>query len=358
MPINEPQITRGISHEASIEEYIKDVKIIWPLNSKRSPLHIWMEAVGRAATVCEGVRKLEWDIVIDELAALIMWWFAFIGRANDLNKSSGDFTLFRLPNKAGDILWRNYPRCCPVCISTLIQTNPKYDLEQLPFTTCNCLISKKSAEERSEEVKQLAANSVKRLSQIRHKENPKSLFKFAEMFATLYQPNIYSLSPEEISFHLLEEVGEVSDALVDATIHRKSKLLPYPSNPTKKNLDAFIKEAKVKIDHIEKELADVFSWSISLLEKSKLIISSASRLCNKFNEEIIDNEVLNKLLETLNLPTQSLSIVDIIWRKYELNGKLGHRLCNSNICKCFEGGQLLIEGQHLPDNVIDALLSI
>lgn len=356
MPISEPQITYHQRFEASIEDYIRDVKVIWPLNSRRSPLHIWMEVVGTAARVCEGVRKLEWDIVIDELAALIMWWFAFIGRANDLDKGSGDFVLFRIPDKAEDILWRNYPGCCPVCVATSIQNNPNHSIEQvLVNTTCTCLITKQSVEERAQDIKQLTARLVKETSQLRFEDKPVTLFDFAEMFAELYQANIYLLSPEEIAFHLLEEVGEVSDAIVDATIHRQSTIRPRPKN---ENLEEFIKEAKEKMEHIEKELADVFSWSIGLLEKSKQILSSASRLCNKFNEETINKAVLNRLLEILNVPTQTLNIVDMIWKKYEFNGKLGHKLCKSSICKCFQGGQLLLEGQHLPEDVIDALLSI
>lgn len=355
MSNNLPEITYQSRLDAPIEDYVRDVKRIWPLNSKRSPLHIWMEVVGRASTVCEGVRKLQWDVVANELAALIMWWFAFIGRVNDLNENSGDFIILRIPNSAGDILWRNYPFMCPVCVSSFIQSNPSSTSENIVSSlssTCTCIIRKISVERRSEEIKQLASSLTKEISILNISDRPKTLRDFEKMFVSIYQPSTYILSPEEIAFHLLEEVGEVSNALVDAAIHTE---FIVRTRCVEADVENFLLEAKEKIEHIEKELADVFSWIISLLEKSKQILSSASRLCIKFNKGIAQKKLLDGLFQALSLPTEKLNIIDIIWKRYEYEDRLGHKTCNSNICECNKEGQLLLEGQHLPDEIAKKL---
>ncbi len=358
MPIEELQISFEQRFDASIEEHIRDVKRIWPLNSKRFPLHIWMEVVGRATVVCEAVRKLEWDTVIDELATLVMWWFAFVGCVNDLDERSGDDVIFRIPSCAGDILWKKYPQVCPACVTTFVQDNPSCTAEQVMDSlgiTCTCLSRKRFVEERSEKAKQLAKRLVKEISQLRYNNKPLTLVDFEKLFVTIYHPVIYALTPEEIAFHLLEEVGEVSNALVNATIHREfittSRQVPF-------NLQKFLKEAREKATDIEAELADVFSWSVGLLEKAKQVLSSASRLCIKFNEGIASKEFLDGLFETLSIPTRKLNIIEIIWKKYEHNGKLGHKTCKSNVCKCNEEGQLLLQNHPLSDEVKKSLASM
>lgn len=348
MSNNLPEISYQKRFNVPIEDYVRDVKRIWPLNSKRSPLHIWMEVVGRASSVCEGVRKLEWDVVVNELAAIIMWWFAYIGRVNDLNEYSGDLIIFRVPNIVSDILWRNYPFMCPVCISSFVQRNPSStyrDILSSIDSTCTCLTNKMSIEQRSEEIKQLAGRLTKEISTLNINNKPKTLGEFEKMFVSIYHSNTYTLSPEEIAFHLLEEVGEVSNALVDTTIHRE---FIVPEKRVETDVGNFLLEAKDKIEHIEKELADVFSWSISLLEKAKQILVSASRLCTKFNEGLASKKLLNEIFETLSLPTDKLNIVDVLWKRYEYKGKLGHKTCNSNICECNKEGQLLLEDRHIP----------
>lgn len=358
MPIEKPQISFDQRFDASIEDYIRDVKRIWPLNSKRFPLHIWMKVVGKASIVCEGVRKLEWDTVVDELAALIMWWFAFIGRVNDLDERSGDDVIFRIPSCAGDILWKKYPQICPACVGTLAQDNLSCTAEQIMNslgTTCTCLNRKRFVEERSEEAKQLAKSLVKEISQLRYNNKPRTLVDFEKLFITIYHPVIYALTPEEIAFHLLEEVGEVSNALVNATIHQEF-ITTSPKVPF--DLQIFLKQAREKATDIEAELADVFSWSVGLLEKAKQVLSSASRLCIKFNEGIASKEFLAGLFETLNIPTERLNMVEIIWKKYEFNRKLGHKTCRSNVCKCNKEGQLLLQNQPLLDEVRKSLASM
>jgi len=338
MTTKNQEITSDQKFIASIEDYVENVKRIWPLNAERSPLLIWMEVVGKAASVCEGVRKLEWEVVENELATLIMWWFAFIGRMNDISEESGDYVIFKLPNKAGDILWRHYPYYCPACVSSFMESNPEASLELLTqrlSTRCTCLISKKSKENRSEKTKALAEKKTKELANLFIAKKPKTLNDFDVMFREIYDPNIYALSPDEIAFHLLEEVGEVSEALANATIHKEIEKSDFRSTE-------FLNEVNKKSEHIEKELADVFSWTISLAEKSKLILLSATRLCITYNTGRIDEKILTKMLDDLSLPTQNLTLIDMIWKKYEVNEKLGHNTCHQNVCDCDKKSQLLL----------------
>ncbi|MFZ7133749.1 MAG: hypothetical protein ACOWWR_15480 [Eubacteriales bacterium] len=347
-----PTIRYERKYEASIDEYVEDVKKIWPLNSKRSPLHIWMEVVGSAASVCEGVRQNKWDTVVDELAKLTMWWFAFVGRVNDLDVNSGDLVIFRMPKSPSDILWSNYPLACPVCLSYLVLENKNADeqmiLDQLP-SHCECLIRKSEVENRSEETKKIASKITKRIAQIKIDEKPKSLSNFENSFLRIYQMNINVLSAEEIAFHLLEEVGEVSKALVEATIHRE---IIYPDMKLEANIEEFIAEVKEKSEHIEKELADVFSWIISLLGKSRQILASSTRLCMRFNKEEASKDFLESFLRTLGLSSERINIVDIIWNKYKVGDYLGHKTCKLNVCECNKAGQLLLQDQNLPKEII------
>lgn len=353
-----PTITFQRRMSASIEDYVNDVKKIWPLNFKRSPLHIWMEVVGISSEVGEGVRKYEWDVVINKLGKLVMWWFAFIGRLNDLSEESGDAVIFKLPDTAGDILWRNYPGICPVCVSTFYEGNKNIKIEQIVSSIgdkCHCLCKKVEVEKRSEDIKQLANKLTKEISLKYIEKKPNSLLDYEQMFAKMFESNIYILTPDEIAFHLLEEIGEVSNALVDATIYSD---LPSIYSHSLSTMDKIIAGAKNRIEHIEKELSDVFSWIIAMLEKSKQIISSSSRLCVELNVGKVEKEILNNIFKVLSIPTETINLTDIIWGKYRFRHRLGHKKCRSNVCKCNVEGQLLLDNKHLSRDLKQRLAAI
>jgi NTP pyrophosphatase (non-canonical NTP hydrolase) len=196
---------------------------------------------------------------------------------------------------------------------------------------------------------------TKEISELCCDRKPKTLVKYGEQFASLYAPNAYGLSPEEIAFHLLEEVGEVSDALVAATFYKDSGV---PTKTSDANFGAFLAAVRSRSEHIEKELADVFSWIVSLLEKAKQIMSSVTRLSKESNKGKVDARKLVQLLEVLDVATDQLNVVDILWKKYEVNGRLGHQTCGFNVCDCGKANQLLLADQLLPDEIRKAVLAL
>lgn len=337
-----------------IEDYVNNVKRIFPLNSKKSPYLIWMEVTGKAAKVCEGIRKLEYNAVVDDLAGLIWWWFAFIGRLNDLDQKSADYVIFRIPNCAGDILWRNYPNVCPVCVTEYVNNVKKQDPSKEPSKIltaivensigrpCICSTRKKSVEGRDEKIKQLAQQITKDISEMKDRKTIQTLSDFEKMFIEIYSSSVYNMSPEEIAFHLMEEVGEVSEALADVTTHKHS-FSPKNGADLSEYTENFMKEADEKIAHVEKELADVFSWSVSLLQKTRQILDSSSKLSETLNDGQIRPERLKQMLAQLNATTENLTLSFIILIKYSHKGKLGHKKCHSFICKCNRANQLLLE---------------
>jgi len=327
---------------ASLEMYQSDVLEVWPANMTQRPaLYVWLHVVRHASAACEGVRKNEWNVILDELGALVLWWLAFIGKLNGLATSRGDDVIFALPFTASQVIWNKYPHVCPVEFGLYVIRHKTASLDEIWEATtnmeCSCLARKKEVEKRSSDEKLYARERLYAFARAFPRWKPKSMSSFEGMLTSIFSGSIYVLTPQEIAFHLMEEVGEVSRALANLEVSQ-----------------ALIRKGKAKVSTFEQEryhgvlglceeLADVFSWTIGLILKVRLLLSSF----DEYFEAVPGTEagMLANIRALLGRDADKINICDIIWRKYGIGGRLRCAICGERPCKCYAENQELLVGE-------------
>jgi len=327
---------------ASLEAYQREVLRVWPTNmAERPALYVWLHVVRHAAAACEGVRKYEWNVILDELAGLILWWLAFIGKLNGLARSRGDDVIFALPFTASQIVWNKYPRVCPVEFGLYVSNHNTASFDEMWAVTanieCTCLTRKKEVEQRSSEEKLYTRETLYAFAHKFQRRKPKGLSGFEKMITHIFSGSIYALTPHEIAFHLMEEVGEVSRALADLEVSRAIL------RKTKAQRSAFEQERRLRILALSDELADVFSWTISLLSKVRFLLSSF----DDYFETAPGTEAstLANIRALLGRDANKINICDVIWRKYGIGGRIRCPVCGEGPCICYTENQQLLIGE-------------
>ncbi len=117
--MKERKITSKTYKNADLEDYQREILRIWPQLQERPALHTWARVVQHATTACEGMRRTNWALVLEEMATTIVWWLAFIEKLNLLKKVTPgcdftDDTVFGLPVSGTTLVWMKYPGVCPV----------------------------------------------------------------------------------------------------------------------------------------------------------------------------------------------------------------------------------------------------
>ena len=139
-------------------------------------------------------------------------------------------------------------------------------------------------------------------------EKPNSIDEWQENFRKLYLANLMHTSLVDIAFHLLEEVGEVSDAMV--------RMYTYTGD-----LDSMPKLNQV---WLEEEIADVFSWLLTLVNSLQIMPDIAKGFL-----EYLD---VNKL----KFSDEKIMLSKIIWHRYgsDDNQAFWCPICKKLKCKC------------------------
>lgn len=148
------------------------------------------------------------------------------------------------------------------------------------------------------------------------------------MFRRVYAGSIYKLSVQELFLHLIEEIGEVSEALADATT---SKCL----RNRRPNRSRLIEERRKKLRGIAEELADVFSWSVGIVAKVQAILISFE---NYFDTRHRHGAQELRAIRQFLKGSKHISLAEVIWQKC---GGMEHKElrcwdCQERICKCIE----------------------
>jgi hypothetical protein len=337
-----PAINEANYKKASLEMYQNDVVRVWPTNmTERPTLYIWLHVLRHATTACEGVRKYEWNVILDELAGLILWWLAFIAKLNSLARSPGDDVIFALPFSASQVVWNKYPRVCPVEFGLYVSGHSTASLDVIWEATadmeCTCLARKKDVENRSSEEKLHAREKLYTFAHEFRRRKPKNLSGFEDMIANIFSSSIYILTPHEIAFHLMEEIGEVSRALADLEVSQTA------TTKSKTHHSTFESERISRVLDLSDELADVFSWTVSLISKVRFFLSSF----DDYFESTSDTETstLANIKALLGRDANRINICDIIWRKYGIGGRIRCPVCRDAPCTCYEENQQLLIGE-------------
>lgn len=296
---------------ASIDDYVNGFRKIYKKyldtsgKTARSVVDIWLHVVDHASRVGEAVRKRVYADVLTELAEVAVWVMNFVAKCNNLRRDGPD-GIFHFATPLSDIIWNKYPGICQYCLQ-----------EQ-----CICLVNSKEREERTQRWNsrrrkdcpdQGASEKVEESKEDRKRmrreradstrpQKKTTLQQLEEMFDEIYTFNIFHFSMDVIAFHLLEEVGEVARALTDVYTRKKSE---QPGEGS----------VQKKLSEVEEELADVMSWTYTLILK----------LQEEFKEV--------KYAAAARESAAEIGLMDAIWSSYG-GAKMHCRICCSSSCRC------------------------
>jgi len=344
------QINVNTYKQSSLEDYQCEIFRIWPQLEDRPALHTWARVVQHATVACEGMRRSDWSLVLKEMATTIVWWLGFIQKLNLLSKSTdgaldGDF-IFALPLTATQLIWRKYPSVCPVEFGLHGSNAHNISWSRRPAQICGCLGRKKDVEQRSHEEKVRAKKHLRSFAKKNVAHCPKSIDTLERMFQPIFIGAVYQLSLQELFFHFIEEIGEVSEALADATTSEYMRAKRF-------NRSKFIQERQYKISRIAEELADVFSWSVSIVAKVRLLLMSFEKHLES-RHEARELQAIRKHLKG----SKHISLTESIWQKYGL--KQGKFLCDDcckSPCQCNQQRAKPLYIKAIDKNILPQLIS-
>ncbi len=364
LPKADPRPTNLILNpdEASIETYAEVLGNIWPQEKDRPIWLFWIHVMSHATVVCEEVRKNRWHKVAKELAEVLVWWLTFSRRVTQQppkNVSDAGKIVPYVASTPSDIVWFKYPGFCPVCFGRWVHAHcePTTEVSGLMAgkireinqffkinPQCTCLAAKADVEERGEDFKRFTKLCLKEYARrTRPRRKPHSLKEMAEMLNGIFANNIEVLSVDEIAFHLLEEVGEVS----------KSLSALFMQEIPEDGLEPFLKEHQDKSADFAEEIADVFSWSVSLLAKIYRFLECAAQFAAEYKTVEGMPELVRGNLE------RTRNIVDLIWTIYGKGSMLVCEQCGEFPCNpehpSHEGKRGQLAGKHLPPALAEAI---
>lgn len=348
--------------EASLEEYAGVIGNIWPQDKERPIWLVWLHVLSHATVVCEEVRKNRWHKVAKELAEVLVWWLTFVRRVTEPPpKSVGEAARIvpYIDAAPSDLVWYKYPGVCPVCFGRYLADNgpPAQEASRLipgklreikaffkKNPQCTCLAAKHDVEDRGEAFKGFTKKCLREYARrMRGKRKPASLKEMAEMLKVIFANNIEVLSVEEIAFHLLEEVGEVSKSLAALFMQDIQDIDP----------DKFLQERQEKVFDFAEEIADVFSWAVSLLAKIYRFLECAAEFASEYKTVEGMPELVRGNLE------RTRNIVDLIWTIYGKGSMLVCEQCHEFPCNpahpAHDGKRGQLAGKKLPPEICDLL---
>lgn len=349
-------------NEASLEEYAEAIGNIWPLDQDRPIWLLWLHVLSHATLVCEEVRKNRWHKVAKELAEVVVWWLTFVRRVTlppAKKVSEADKIVPYIGSTPSDIVWFKYPAVCPVCLGRWFAENCKTTSEVFGLVSqnfkkinlffkenpnCTCLAAKQGVEERDEAFKRFTKQCLHEYARrTRKRRRPPSLRGMAEMLNSIFANNIEVLSVEEIAFHLLEEVGEVS----------KSLSMLYMQDIGNFEAESFLQDRRYRVVDFAEELADVFSWSVALLAKIYRFLECAAQFAAEYKTVESMPELVRGNLE------RTSNIVDLIWTIYGKGSMLVCEQCREFPCNpahpAHEGKRGQLAGKKLSPEVCELL---
>ncbi len=329
----------------SIDDYARQVANIWPDDNRRPILSQWLGVVDHATALVEEVRKSSWHRVAHETAEVFVWWLSFITRLSQKpsspDKQGGlgvDDAVYYFPDcSPSKIVWYKFPGLCPVCFGYELACGLRRGHER-PFTRaelkdlagvktvpgslfkrfaracgrrqCTCLARKEFVDNRPPEFKGFVKCNVHRLAGTTLAKMPKTLIGLENTLRYVFEPSIHALSITEIAFHLLEEVGEVADAL------KNLQCQPHPqqSQPRVSAQAQYQKEKGKRLMNLGEELADVFSWTLALQTKTYNILTSAEKYGTQYADTPEEKENVKFFARKLIRPAATLE--GLVWRVF------------------------------------------
>jgi len=238
-------------------------------------MEVWSKVMEHGSSVGEAIREANFVELTSHLAQTIGWVLVFFDKASKGKKGQwGNLSVpFREENwdghdfgkiqHFGEIVLYHYPAICSHCLGT----------------KCDCALAlEKSPEERL---------SKMNIYRNRHRGDfDMTWSKVEERFGNLYGHDDKVKSHADIGFHFLEEIGEVVKALRMVVSPGDSADTSNVESPTTGSWPGQLAE----------EIADVISWSTSVIRRVRLDLENYCRLCPGLNDTETDTETLNNMV--------------------------------------------------------------
>jgi len=307
------RITKANIGNIPLDEFVTAVAGIYKTqDEKRLIWDVWLHAVNHAAAIGEEARKYKpGKKLLEDIADFSMWLFTFVGKIRDAFGSVAgrqriEESTIRTEVTLSAIIWNKYPWVCPVCFGRRINDGEATDIQLI--RPCDCLLY--PVETRDPKQVRGYINKLRQYAKDHIDDMPKSVNEWQQLFQNIYEANLRHLSLTDIAFHLLEEVGEVSNAML--------RMYTYDS-------EEFVAgEPEWRQKGLENEIADVSSWLFTLVNHLE-VIPEIGREFQKFlwGEDVVA------------LPPIKLS--SIIWKRYgsdSLDSLYCPHKCKKPVCEC------------------------
>jgi len=225
---------------------------------RRTPLEVWSKVSEHSSAVGEAVREASFKDLVTHLAQTLGWVVIFFSEAQKHRR--GNWGYLNIPFRSdnwdgnnfgrirhlGEIVVYHYPALCPHCLGE----------------KCRCVLGDKP-------------NDQHRLNQVndyrvRHRGNFDTTWaQLEDRFGKLYRHDDKIKSHADIGFHFLEEIGEVVKSLRMVLQFKEGSATPPVESPTTRSW----------LGQLVEELADVISWSTSVIRRVKLDLENFCELC-------------------------------------------------------------------------------
>jgi NTP pyrophosphatase (non-canonical NTP hydrolase) len=292
---------RVAANRMQLDAYAAAVPKIYGTHDQyRSVSDVWCHALHHGAAIVERIRKkASPEKLLTEIADFALWLFTTVDKVSGSpgkRKTPGESaaeTLIRVSSSCSDLIWHRYPRVCHICYARRSKSSRKVQSGGIP-EPCNC--SAQGPDRRNKETKRIDSRDLCKFAERTRTRKPKTIDDWQLMFAAVFKANIEDMSLTEIGLHLMEELGEVSDAMVRMYSYTKRDL--RQGEPNWRQL------------RLESQIADVFSWLFALVIK------------------------LNKQPEFRSARPVTLS--EIIWHRYGSDRFKSFRcpFCDGRVCSC------------------------
>jgi hypothetical protein len=250
---------REVVGRMQLDEYVTVIATVYEANDRhRSLWDVWCHTLHHAAAIAERARKkAPADDLFKEIADFALWLFTAvhklegpIGEIRNRNETALE-TVIRIRSGCSDLLWHRYPRFCPLCYERRTKGDRKLEKSKGFLKPCDCLLNDYQPEEKL--VRRAALVALGSFSEDTRNSKPKSIDGWQEMFETVFRANLRHLSLVDATSHLLEELGEASDAMIRMSSYRN---------------EDFVKgEPDHRQFRLEAQVADVFSWLFAIVLK-------------------------------------------------------------------------------------------
>jgi len=222
-------------------------------DSARSIWDVWSHVIHHAAGIVEEVRKNTTDRskLLQEIADFALWLFTAchkldgpVGKAR-ASESPRDSAI-HVSGPISYLLWNRYPGICCWCglgVGGEVGSPKRCQCQELEVGLR--VKSKNQERARAIRTREVAAANIGSV--------PRGIDDWQEMFGDIYRDTLARLDLRDVSLHLLEEIGEVSDGLVRMYTYTPKTFVTG--------------EPRWRQIRLEDEVADTCSWLFALVQR-------------------------------------------------------------------------------------------